>query len=39
MYDKGDGVEQNKSLANEYFKKSCEQSFEKACSKLKQPTE
>ena len=35
MYDKGDGVEQNKSLANEYFKQSYEQGFEKACNKLK----
>lgn len=35
IYDQGDGVEQNKLLANEYFKQSCEQGFEKACNKLK----
>jgi Sel1 repeat. len=34
MYDKGDGVEQNKLLANKYFKQSCERGFEKACNKL-----
>ncbi len=36
IYDQGDGVEQNKLLANEYFKQSCEQGFEKACNKLKE---
>ncbi|MCT6866622.1 MAG: sel1 repeat family protein, partial [Gilliamella apicola] len=35
MYEKGDGVEQDKSLANNYFKQSCELGFEKACNKLK----
>jgi FOG: TPR repeat, SEL1 subfamily len=35
MYDKGDGIKQNKSLANEYFKQSCDQGFERACNKLK----
>ncbi|WP_238574488.1 tetratricopeptide repeat protein [Frischella perrara] len=39
MYDKGDGVKQNKSLAKKYYQLACEGHHKKACSKLKQLTE
>lgn len=34
MYYNGNGVEQNKSLAKEYFKQSCDQAFQKTCGEL-----
>ena len=39
MYDKGDGIEQNRSLAQNYYQQACDGYFQEACNKLKQLTE
>jgi Sel1 repeat. len=39
MYDKGDGIEQDKSLAKKYYQLACEGHLGKACNKLEQLTE
>ena len=39
MYDKGNGIEQNRSLAKKYYQQACEWYHKNACSKLKQLTE
>ncbi|WP_146210863.1 SEL1-like repeat protein [Gilliamella apicola] len=39
MHDKGDGIEQNRSLAKKYYQQACDGDSQEACSKLKQLTE
>ncbi|KES14570.1 Sel1 repeat protein, partial [Gilliamella apicola SCGC AB-598-I20] len=34
MYDKGDGVEQNRSLAQKYYQQACDGYSQEACNKL-----
>ena len=39
MYDKGDGIEQNRSLAQKYYQQACDEDFQEACNNLEQLTE